>query len=230
MDTNHIGACQFLTTGVYADCRCEQEEKRYLRLAKWSFGLFSFEVLGGFFSGSVALMSDGLHVLVDGTENIVSAVIARYARGNTNEQMLRKRGGQISASLLCGAGVWIVYEGFERIFDPHEVAWYMFIIATIGLGVNLYQRRLNNEAPAEHRNTQYFLQDLHLWSDISASIAVIIGGLVMMITEKWYWIDGALSVGIGAWIVLLALGRLFGLKVHNHNHGNGQSCKDDHNH
>ncbi|MEK7538505.1 MAG: cation diffusion facilitator family transporter [Patescibacteria group bacterium] len=230
MAVHHIGACRFLVTGQSDDCRCDHEAQRYVRLAKWSLAIFVIELLAGYAANSVALMSDALHVIMDGMENIVSVVISRMARGHSNENALRKRGGKISAALLCAAGVWIVYEGFERILTPHEVAWYMFVVAAIGLAGNIYQRKINNEAPDEHRNTQYFWQDIHLWSDILASIAVIIGGFVMMVAGKWYWIDGVLSVGIGSLIVFFTIARLLGFKAHSHNHGDGHSCSHGHDH
>jgi cobalt-zinc-cadmium efflux system protein len=177
-----------------------------------------FEFVGGLFSGSMALISDAFHVLADGAENMINVVVSRLSRKNWDEEGSRKLGGMISGWLLLFMGVLIVYEGWERFHEPHEVEWYMTIIATAGLGVNLRQKWLHNQALSEHRNSQHFWQDRHLWSDILASIAVILGGLIMIVSDDLYWIDGALSIAIGMWIVILTAAKLLGVKLHSHNH------------
>src|SRR3989344_344444 len=224
----HLAACPSNNTGLLQDCSCDKEVGHYLTLAKWSFGLFLFEFIGGLFSGSVALISDSLHVLLDGTENIVSAIVSKRSREHKDERKMRMIGGRISALLLLLAGGVIVHEGWERIITPHEVEWYMAVIATVGLCVNLLQMYLHQGVAKEHRNQTLLWQSRHLWSDISASIAVIVGGLIMSVSGGLYWIDGVLSVGIGLLIMTLTVGRLLGVEFHSHSHEHGSRCKHNH--
>lgn len=229
MAQNHLDACPSLISGVSQDCSCAEEEKNYLILAKLSLGLFIFEVLGGKLSGSVALVSDALHVIVDGTESIVNAAVSRFSRQSDNEAELRKLGGKISALLLLLASTWIIIEGLERFHHPHKVEWYMVIFAIIGLGVNLVQRYIHWKAPREHHNIQHFWQNLHLWGDIASSIAVVIGGVIMLFSSNLYWVDGVLSVVIGLWLALLTGAKLIGVEFHSHeHHEHGAGC--DHKH
>lgn len=215
----HLNKCPSNDTGVSTDCSCDEEVLHYLNLAKLSFALFVFELVGGLLSSSLALMSDAFHLLADGTENMINVIVSRLSRKSGNEERIRKIGGLLSGWLLLFMGALIVYEGWERFLDPHEVKWYMTIFASIGLGVNLFQKWLHGKALPEHRNKQHFWQDRHLWSDILASIAVIVGGLIMLASEDLYWIDGLLSIGIGLWIVALTSAKLFGIELHSHNHG-----------
>lgn len=226
----HLDACPSNSTGLSEDCSCDKEAEHYLALAKWSFGLFLFEFLGGLFSGSIALVSDSLHVLLDGTENIVSAIVSKLSRKHQNEKKMRTIGGRISALLLLIAGGVIVHEGWERIITPHEVEWYMAAIATVGLLVNLLQMYLHQGVAKEHRNQTHFWQSRHLWSDIFASIAVIVGGLIMSVSGGLYWIDGVLSIGIGILIMILTCAKILGVEVHSHNHGHGHGDHAGHNH
>lgn len=230
MARNHLGACPTLVSGLSRDCSCKKEVAHYLYLAKWSFGLFVFEFVGGLFSGSMALISDSLHVLLDGTENIVSAVVSKLAQKNSNEEKLRKIGGKISASLLLFAAGVIVYEGYERILTPHKVEWYMTLIAIAGLCVNLWQINIHGSAAKEHINQTHFWQNWHLMSDIAASVAVVIGGLVMLITDGLYWVDGVLSICIGLLIVMFTGAKLLGVKLHSHDHEHkhGDKCNNRH--
>ncbi len=227
---HHLAVCPSNNTYSQEDCSCEKEVAHYLKLAKWSFGLFMFEFVGGLFSGSMALISDSFHVLLDGTENIVSAIVSKVARKHDNEEELRKIGGKISASLLLFAGGVIVYEGWERVLTPHKVEWYMTIIALIGLCVNLWQMNLHHGARAEHHNQTHVWQNWHLMSDIAASVAVIVGGIIMLVTETLYWIDGVLSIIIGILILVFTGSKLLGFEIHSHNHKhqNGDECNHRH--
>lgn len=230
MEKNHLSACPALGNGVNRDCSCDAEENHYLTLAKWSFGLFAFEIVAGRLSGSLALMSDAVHVVVDGTENFVSVIVSRSARQG-DEARVRKTGAMISAVLLLFASVWIMYEGVERLTTPHEVSGYMVIFAIIGLVVNLWQKKIHREAPAEHRNITHVWQDWHLISDISTSVAVIIGGFIMLLADGLYWIDGLLSFGIGAWIAFFTLAKMLHFDFHSHPHAHdGKSDCSSHLH
>ncbi len=214
----HLDSCPANNSGNSEDCSCDYEQQHYLKLAKISFWLFLFEELGGWLSGSMALMSDGLHVLMDGTENMISVLVSRLVRKGAGEKRVRSVGAKVSAGLLFFIACMIAYEGYERIITPHQVEWYMVVVATIGLGVNLWQRKLHQGALHEHRNITHFWQDLHLLSDIATSVVVIIGGLVMLISGKHYWIDGVLSLGIGCLIMIFTGAKMFGFELHSHEH------------
>lgn len=229
MAQNHLDACPSLVSGLSQDCSCAEEEKTYIALAKLSFGLFGFELLGGLGSGSMALVSDALHVIVDGTESIVNVVVSRFSRRSDNEAELRKLGGKISALLLLFASAWIITEGLERFHHPHKVEWYMTIVAIIGLVVNLFQMYLLWKAPKEHRNTQHFWQNLHLWGDIASSVAVVIGGVIMLFSSNLFWVDGVLSVVIGLWLALLTGAKLIDVELHPHDDDeHGPECGHKH--
>lgn len=228
MAHNHLDACPSVASGLSKDCSCDKEVIHYLKLAKISFGLFLFELIGGLFSGSMALVSDSFHVLLDGTENIVSAIVSKLSRKHENEKKMRMIGGRVSAVLLLVAGGVIVHEGWERVITPHEVEWYMAVIATGGLLVNILQMYIHQGVAKEHMNQTHFWQSRHLWSDISASIAVIVGGLIMNVSGGLYWIDGVLAVGVGILIMTLTGLRLLGVEVHSHIHEHGSECGHKH--
>ena len=106
----HLNKCPSNTTGLSENCSCEAEVHHYLNLAKWSFGLFLFELIGGVFSFSLALISDAFHVLTDGAENMINVIVSRYSRKHGNEEHIRKVGGMVSGWLLLFIGALIIYE------------------------------------------------------------------------------------------------------------------------
>ena len=218
---SHIEKCVSLKTGLSSDCRCDEEGSRYLQLAKYSFWLFAFELFFGFLTNSMALISDALHVLVDGSESIVSYGATKIARQSQNEEGVRRIAGYISGGLLFIAAVSILNEGAHRLFTPEEVSAWMILFAGIGLGVNFRQMFIHQSAPDEHRNLTHWWQDKHILSDTLASAGVVIGGFIILATG-WMIVDSILSIAIGIRILWM-IGERFtqkdsGSSHHGHHH------------
>lgn len=215
MEENHLDACPALVTEIWEDCSCEKEESHYLLLAKRVLILSVIELVGGFLSGSMALTSEGIHQLLDGTESIISAIVSRTARKSRNEKKLRRIGGIISALLLLFAAAWIIFEGAERIFTPQAVKWYMLPVVILGFVVTFLQRTIHGDALDEHKNLTHFWQDSHLLSDLFANGVIIVSGMVMLITGGLYWIDGIISICIGVLIFLFVGIRFFSSSLYD---------------
>ena len=61
-----------------------------------------------------------------------------------------------------------------------------------------------------------------IWRDVDKDPsvrAVIIGGAIMLATSEIYWIDGILSIGIGALILVFTGARILGIELHAHENG-----------
>lgn len=218
MAHSHLDNCPSLASENPEDCSCKEEVGHYIYLAKWSFGLFLFEFIGGVISGSIALISDSIHVLLDGTESALSAVVSKISCTHEDEHKVRKIGGMISAFLLLVVACVIIYEGWERVVTPHKVEWYMPIIAFIGLSLNVWLLHFHKKARDEHKNQTHGWQTLHFISDIFTSCLVIIGGVIMFTFDNLYWVDGVLSIVIGLLIVYLTSSRIMGIESHSHKH------------
>jgi len=226
VQNNHIAACQFLKTGQQSDCRCEEEVLHYMSLTMISFGLFLVELLGGIFFGSLALISDSFHVLVDGSESFVSMIVSKRARTSTDEKMLHRRGGYLSAILLIGVALWIiVIEAPDRVANPHEIqVGYMIMLGFVGLVANLFMYFMHINAHEEHKNETHWWQELHIVVDTGASVLVIFGGIAIWMTGVTI-IDPILSFFLGGLILFIALRRLLVKPSTGHDH-----CGHDHYH
>ncbi len=208
MQSGHLEACSYLATGTLSDCRCEQEAAHYMKLALVSLGLFLGELAGGLVTGSLALISDSFHVLVDGTENVVSVIVSRMARTNGDEFALRRRGGYASATLLVSVACIVLWEARERMYHPRELyPQGMLAVAGLGFIVNLFQLWLHKRVPNEHKNLTHGWQFAHLLSATLTSVAVIVTGLVVLRTGSTV-LDPLVSFGIGGAILIMAARRL----------------------
>jgi len=176
------------------DCRCES--KRYWMILWIGLGIFVAEIIGGMVSGSLALLSDAFHVLVDSAANIVSIIVA-YAvvkRGKDSSK-LRAIGGYVNAMLLFGAAVWILWEAVGRIFHPRNIlSGVMIAVAVFGALGNLLQNYiLGHATDEEESHVTHRAIHLHVLSDLWQSLAVIAAGIIIAVTG-WRQADPVLSI------------------------------------
>jgi len=155
------------------------------------------EVVGGVWTNSLALLSDAAHVFMDLFALLLSLAAIHLARRPASDR--RTYGwhrAEVFASLINAATLIVIafgilHEAWARIQSPEAVkSKEMFIIATIGLVMNLAAAsKLHGHA---HDDLNVRSAFLHVLGDAIASVAVIVGGLVMLFTD-WYVIDALLS-------------------------------------
>jgi cobalt-zinc-cadmium efflux system protein len=191
---------------------------RRLRIAIPLTGsIFLVEFIGGIWSGSLALLSDSLHVLFDVTALILSyAAIVLATRPPTDRHSYGLHRMEILSALINGlvlllVSAWILYESVQRVLDPREVhTTGMLVIAVIGFAVNLTVTTLLHHHHHDDLNVRGAY--LHVLGDTLASAAVIVGGTVMYFTG-WNVIDPILGFAI-ALLLLWGSGRLVYESLH----------------
>lgn len=158
------------------------------------------ELVGGFWTNSLALLSDAAHVFMDLFALALSlAAIRLAARPATDQRTYGWHRAEIFASLINGGTLiliafGILHEAWGRFQAPEPVkSREMFIIAVVGLIMNLAAARfLHGHA---HHDLNVRSAFLHVLGDALASVGVIVGGLIMYFTG-WYVVDALISVGI----------------------------------
>ncbi|WP_027716284.1 cation diffusion facilitator family transporter [Desulfuromonas sp. TF] len=165
------------------------------------------ETIGGFWTNSLALLSDAAHVFMDLFALILSLMAIKLAtRPATDRRTYGWHRAEIFASLINGLTLifiafGILHEAWGRFQHPEAVkSKEMFIIATVGLVMNLVAAgRLHGHA---HDDLNVRSAFLHVLGDAAASVGVIIGGVIMLFTG-WYVLDALISVGI---VLIIAWG------------------------
>lgn len=158
------------------------------------------EVIGGFWTNSLALLSDAAHVFMDLFALTLSlAAIRLAARPVSDRRTYGWHRAEILASLINGLSlliiaVGILHEAWGRFQHPEPVkSREMFVIAVIGLVMNLIAARLLHGHAHDDLNVRSAF--LHVLGDALASVGVIVGGLIMLQTD-WYVVDSMVSAGI----------------------------------
>jgi cobalt-zinc-cadmium efflux system protein len=165
------------------------------------------ELVGGYLSNSLALLSDAGHVFTD----IAALGLAWYANVQAEKPATYAktygfhRAGILAAlanalSLVIIAAV-ITYEAYQRILRPEPVdSVLMFSVAFVGLAANIFiARQLHSEHEEENLNIRSAV--LHVVGDAAASAAVLIGGVIILLSG-FYLIDPILSVLISVVIIV----------------------------
>ena len=174
--------------------------------------ILAIEIAGGLISNSLALLSDAGHVLTDVMALSLSLYGVQQAKRPSSSHMTfgYHRVGVIiaiinSISIFAIAG-FILYESYERFIHPQSVeGLLMLLIALAGLVINIvvaYWLRKEQKGNLNVRSAFW-----HALGDALASVGVILGGLIILITG-WFFIDPIISVLIsiiifvGSWRIL----------------------------
>jgi len=167
------------------------------------------EVIGGILTNSLALLSDAAHVFADVFALALSwfavylSTLPASNRRTYGYHRVEVFAAFINGVSLVAISIWIFYEAFQRISDPEPVkSLQMLIIAIVGLVVNLIVALIFIRESHENLNVKSAF--LHVIGDAMSSAGVIIGGIIMKITD-WYLIDPILSFVIGFIILFGAI-------------------------
>jgi cobalt-zinc-cadmium efflux system protein len=178
------------------------------------------EVVGGFWTGSLALLSDAAHVFMDifalGLSYLALRLSALPADDRHTYGFHRL---EVVAALINGVTLgWIAIEIFseswKRWFNPEPIkSMEMLVIAVIGLVVNLVVAFVLGGHAHEHEHeegaeTHEEAEDLnvrsaylHVLGDAVSSVGVIVAAGLIWWTG-WTWLDPLMSVFIGILIVI----------------------------
>ncbi|MFA6229462.1 MAG: cation diffusion facilitator family transporter [Rhodanobacter sp.] len=175
------------------------------------------EVIGGFWSGSLALLADAGHMMVDALALLLAVVAvamaarpadARRSYGYGRIEVLVGFVNALSQFVLVG---WIVYEAIIRLLHPAEIlSGVMFFVAVAGLLVNvLVLRTLHGHA---HDDVNLAGASLHVLGDLLGSLAAVVAALLIR-WFGWLWADPLLSILV-ALLILVSAWRLLRRSSH----------------
>ena len=164
-------------------------------------GFMFAEVAGGVISGSLALLADAAHMLIDSVSLFFAWLAFRLSHrpadkartyGYHRFPVLAAFSNGIGLVFIC---IWIFSEAVDRLLNPTEVlAGPMLVVAGLGLAINIAAFAVLHGADRNNLNVRGAL--LHVWSDMLGSVAAIGAALVIM-TTGWMPIDPILSVLVG---------------------------------
>jgi cobalt-zinc-cadmium efflux system protein len=163
------------------------------------------QVIGGILSGSLSLLSDALHNFSDVLSLVVSYIANLLAKkkASIHRTFGYKRAeilaAFINASTLIIVAVLLIIEGIKRFKNPEPIESNIVIwLSLLGILANGFSVLLLKKDAKVNMNMRSAY--LHLLTDMLASVAVLIGGLLMKFYEV-YWVDTVLTIAIAIYLI-----------------------------
>ncbi len=179
--------------------------------------ILAVEVVGGIWTNSLSLLSDAAHVLMDLFSFILTLsamILAARPVSQTRTYGLHRLevfAALVNGMTVIGIAVAIVYFAVQRFQNPEAIrVAEMLGIAVLGLIVNLWV--VLTLHPHSHKDINVRSALWHSLGDAAASVAVIGGGLLTLLTgSKWADPVAALAVAL---IILAGAYKIFSDSVH----------------
>lgn len=172
--------------------------------------IFFVELIGGFVSGSLALVADAGHMATDVFALGISFIAVRFTQKPATPQRtygfyrVEILAAFVNGLLLCLVSVYICIEAYQRFFNPQEIhTGEMLIYGAIGFAANVFSAVALRGTASHSVNVKAAY--LHVMSDLLGSIGVIVAAGVIWLTG-WTPIDPILSVILSLLIVRSAWG------------------------
>lgn len=177
-----------------------------------TLGFMVVEAIGGWISGSLALLADAGHMLTDSGALGLSLLSGWIAlRPATDSKTYGYQRWEILAALINGAALfgiaaWVILEAFQRIQHPQPIRADLFLgVAAAGLLVNLISLRMLHDLRHGSLNTRGAY--LHVLGDALGSAGALGAAAVIALTG-WTLADPIISIAlallilVGAWRLL----------------------------
>jgi cobalt-zinc-cadmium efflux system protein len=156
------------------------------------------EAAGGLASGSLALLADAGHMLVDALALLLAFLGARFAARPADARRTYGYGrievlaGFVNALTQFALVAFIVYEAVMRLFHPAPIlSGIMLVVALVGLAANvIVLRTLHGHDPDD---VNIAGASLHVLGDLLGSVAAVLAALAVRWLD-WNWADPVLSI------------------------------------
>lgn len=164
-----------------------------------TFVIMIVEVIYGYLTNSLALISDALHMITHAFALIISYFAIILAKKKDDFKTYGYYRAEIIAAfinaiLIAIFTLFIIYEAIEKLLNPSEIdIKTMLIVASFGTLANIISALLLTKADTNNLNIKSSI--IHMLSDLLSSVAIIVGGIIIYYTN-FYFIDTILALMI----------------------------------
>ncbi len=184
------------------------DRTRLLATLGLTASMMVFEAVGGWWSGSLALLSDAGHMLTDAAALLLAVLALWFASRPADLKRtygffrLEVLSALVNGLTLVGIAGFIGWEAWQRLANPQPIkAGVMLVVAVVGLLVNLAGMALLSHS----KNLNVRAAFLHVLGDALSSVGVIAAAGVTWLTGAT-WLDPVISIAIGLLIAAGAVG------------------------
>ncbi len=170
--------------------------------------VIGMKLIAGFFTGSVAVLSEAIHSLLDLLASIITFFSVRMSRQPPDRNHPYGHGkfeniaGTIESLLILVAGIWIIYESASKLLEPEPIRLPLLGIGVMLLGalINWIVGRIIKRIGEKTKSVAMRSNALHLLTDVYSSLGVAVGLFIVSLTDL-YVIDSLIGIGIALYIL-----------------------------
>lgn len=168
------------------------------------------EVVGGILSGSLSLIADALHNFNDAAALLIALVARRIAKREADDRFTfgyRRAelvGALVNVTALIIVGLFLLWEAVQRFLNPEPIAG-LYVVAIAGIALLVDVATAILLWAMSRGNMNIYAAFIHNLTDAAASLAVLIGG-VLVWWRGWYWVDPALTAVISFYVLYTCVG------------------------
>ena len=170
------------------------------------------EIIGGFLTNSIALLSDAGHMFTHSFAIGISLIAIYIAcKPPCHHKTFGMYRAEVLAAFINGLFLIpivaiIIFEAIMRILYPQEIlSFYMLIVAIMGLTVNMISKLLLQGSKESNINVKGVVS--HMLADAVSSIGIVAVAIIIYYTG-WTVLDPIVSIGISIIILYWAIGIL----------------------
>ncbi|MGE7927437.1 cation diffusion facilitator family transporter [Lysinibacillus xylanilyticus] len=169
------------------------------------------KLIVGLFTGSVAILSEAIHSLLDLLASFIAFLSVRISSKPADKEHPYGHGkvenisGTIETLLIFVAGVWIIYECIHKIITPTPIKLPILGILVMLLGalINFVVSRIVYRTAKNTNSVAMKSNALHLLTDVYTSLGVALSLLIVHLTG-WYILDPIIGIILACYIMIEA--------------------------
>jgi len=183
-------------------------------------GLTTFKIIVGIFTGSLGILAEAAHSALDLVAALVTLFAVRVSSKDPDKEHPYGHGKVENLSalfetlLLLGTCAWIIYEAISRLTGKAvqvDITIWAFIVMLTSIVIDFSRSRVLYRAAKKHNSQALEADALHFSTDIWSSCVVILGLLLVKISEwvpglKWLEkADSVAALGVSAIVIYVSV-------------------------
>ncbi|MEB2279235.1 cation diffusion facilitator family transporter [Lysinibacillus xylanilyticus] len=169
------------------------------------------KIIVGLFTGSVAIVSEAIHSLLDLLASFIAFLSVRISSKPADKEHPYGHGkvenisGTIETLLIFVAGIWIIYECIHKIIAPTPIKLPVLgiLVMLFGALINFFVSRIVYRTAKNTNSVAMKSNALHLLTDVYTSLGVALSLLIVHLTG-WYILDPIIGILLASYIMMEA--------------------------
>lgn len=168
------------------------------------------ELIGGFFTNSIAIISDSIHDFGDALSIGISYFLEKKSKKHADKKYTygyarySVLGGVITTVILLVGSILVIISSIKRLASPVEINYNgMIIFAIFGVLLNFIAAYVTRDGDSINQKAV----NLHMLEDVLGWIVVLIGAIIMNFTDIRI-LDSIMSIGVAIFILINSISNL----------------------